>query len=69
MIATLSFQNPKRAVTRMVLSASGPSATVTCRLTINGVAHTIGVDSRITLLDVLREYLHLTGMPAMVKRI
>jgi aerobic-type carbon monoxide dehydrogenase small subunit (CoxS/CutS family) len=40
---------------------------VTCRLTINGVAHTIGVDSRTTLLDVLREHLHLTGMPAMVK--
>ena len=53
----------------MVLSASGPSATVTCRLTINGVAHTIDVDSRTTLLDVLREHLHLTGMPAMVKRI
>jgi len=32
-------------------------------------AHTIGVDSRTTLLDVLREHLQLSGMPAMVKRI
>ena len=35
--------------------------TVTFRLTINGVAHRLDVDSRTSLLDVLREHLHLTG--------
>src|SRR5258705_12084599 len=38
-----------------------PVETVTCRLTINSVGHTLNVDSRTTLLDVLREHLHLTG--------
>jgi xanthine dehydrogenase YagT iron-sulfur-binding subunit len=35
--------------------------TVTYRLTINGAGHTLDVDSRTSLLDVLREHLHLTG--------
>jgi xanthine dehydrogenase YagT iron-sulfur-binding subunit len=35
--------------------------TVIFRLTINGVGHTLDVDSRTSLLDALREHLHLTG--------
>ena len=36
-------------------------STVTTRLTINGESHTLELDSRVTLLDTLREHLHLTG--------
>lgn len=32
-----------------------------CTLTINGQQHELQVDSRVTLLDLLREHLHLTG--------
>jgi xanthine dehydrogenase YagT iron-sulfur-binding subunit len=31
------------------------------RLTVNGVAHDLQLDSRVTLLDALREHLYLTG--------
>jgi xanthine dehydrogenase YagT iron-sulfur-binding subunit len=36
-------------------------ADVACKLTINGQEHTVHVDPRVTLLDLLREHLHLTG--------
>lgn len=39
--------------------SSGPL--VKCTLTINGQQHELQVDSRVTLLDLLREELHLTG--------
>lgn len=32
-----------------------------CSLTINGEAHDLQIDTRVTLLDLLREHLHLTG--------
>jgi hypothetical protein len=32
-----------------------------CSLTINNVRHDLTIDSRVTLLDLLREHLHLTG--------
>jgi xanthine dehydrogenase YagT iron-sulfur-binding subunit len=35
--------------------------TVSCTLTINGESHPLDIDSRVTLLDVLREQLRLTG--------
>ncbi|HWF47641.1 MAG TPA: 2Fe-2S iron-sulfur cluster-binding protein [Bryobacteraceae bacterium] len=35
--------------------------TVSCTLTINGESQTISIDSRVTLLDLLREELRLTG--------
>jgi xanthine dehydrogenase YagT iron-sulfur-binding subunit len=38
---------------------SVPTATVT--LQVNGQPHTLNVDTRTTLLDALREHLHLTG--------
>ena len=40
-------------------SASLPSSKVT--LQVNGTAHTLELDNRTTLLDALREHLHLTG--------
>jgi xanthine dehydrogenase YagT iron-sulfur-binding subunit len=38
-----------------------PKGTVSCRLTINGQAHDVLLDPRVTLLDLLRERLQLTG--------
>lgn len=40
---------------------AAPAATVKCTLTINGEAHELEIDPRVTLLDLLREHLHLTG--------
>ena len=37
------------------------AAAVKCSLTINGQQHDVQVDPRVTLLDLLRENLHLTG--------
>ncbi|MGA8028976.1 MAG: 2Fe-2S iron-sulfur cluster-binding protein, partial [Bryobacteraceae bacterium] len=37
------------------------SSTVKCTLTINGEQHELQVDQRVTLLDLLREQLHMTG--------
>ena len=44
-------------------SADGRPArgTVACKLTINGAAHEVLVDPRVTLLDLLREHVYLTG--------
>ncbi|HWU02124.1 MAG TPA: 2Fe-2S iron-sulfur cluster-binding protein, partial [Novosphingobium sp.] len=33
----------------------------TVRLNVNGAAHTLSLDTRTSLLDALREHLHLTG--------
>jgi aerobic-type carbon monoxide dehydrogenase small subunit (CoxS/CutS family) len=38
-----------------------PAHTVSVRLTVNGTSHTLSLDSRSSLLDVLRELLGLTG--------
>ena len=38
-----------------------PTRTVTVRLTVNGASHTLSLDPRSSLLDVLRELLALTG--------
>jgi xanthine dehydrogenase YagT iron-sulfur-binding subunit len=51
------------------VSAAAPSApaatagvpTMDVTLTVNGTAHRLHVDTRTTLLDALREHLHLTG--------
>jgi xanthine dehydrogenase YagT iron-sulfur-binding subunit len=36
-------------------------ATTNIDLTINGATHRLAIDARVTLLDALREHLHLTG--------
>ncbi len=41
--------------------ANGGASPVAVNLTINGKAHALTLDPRSTLLDVLREHLHLTG--------
>jgi xanthine dehydrogenase YagT iron-sulfur-binding subunit len=40
---------------------SGPPATMPVSLTVNGKRHDLELDTRTTLLDALREHLHLTG--------
>ncbi len=39
----------------------GATQPVSCTLTINGEPHELQLDPRVTLLDLLREHLHLTG--------
>jgi len=44
-------------------AAQGPSAPIdySVRLVVNAVEHRLKLDARVTLLDALREHLHLTG--------
>jgi xanthine dehydrogenase YagT iron-sulfur-binding subunit len=42
-------------------TASAPSNTIPVTLYINGAEHTLQIDPRVTLLDVLREYIGLSG--------
>jgi xanthine dehydrogenase YagT iron-sulfur-binding subunit len=41
--------------------APSPESIVPVRLRINGTVHELRLDCRVSLLDALREYLHLTG--------
>jgi xanthine dehydrogenase YagT iron-sulfur-binding subunit len=41
--------------------AAGAASMMTMSLTVNGQAHALELDTRTTLLDALREHLHLTG--------
>ncbi len=41
--------------------ADSSVSSVKCALTINGQTHELEIDARVTLLDLLREHLHLTG--------
>jgi xanthine dehydrogenase YagT iron-sulfur-binding subunit len=41
--------------------APPPPATVQVALTVNGTRHRLDLDPRVTLLDAVREHLHLTG--------
>jgi xanthine dehydrogenase YagT iron-sulfur-binding subunit len=42
-------------------SAAEPASTASVTLEVNGTPRTLAVDTRTTLLDALREHLHLTG--------
>ena len=42
-------------------AATSPAGTLALRLTVNDVPHSLRIDPRVTLLDLLREHLHLTG--------
>jgi xanthine dehydrogenase YagT iron-sulfur-binding subunit len=42
-------------------AAVAPEGTIPARLSVNGQAHDLNLDPRTTLLDALREHLHLTG--------
>jgi len=41
--------------------AETPPGTIPCKITINRQQHQLLLDPRVTLLDLLREHLHLTG--------
>ncbi|WP_298933509.1 aldehyde dehydrogenase iron-sulfur subunit PaoA [uncultured Ramlibacter sp.] len=58
-VATLPLEAAAQAAAPMPAPGSVPSASVT--LEVNGKAHTISLDTRTSLLDTLREHLHLTG--------
>lgn len=49
------------AATAAPVEQAGAPATITCTLTINGQRHEFQLDPRVTLLDLLREHLQLTG--------
>lgn len=61
--ATVSFSAHTGAATEPTMTAapSSASARSPVTLTVNGQAHTAEVDTRTTLLDLLREQLQLTG--------
>ncbi|OZI21510.1 oxidoreductase [Bordetella genomosp. 9] len=42
-------------------AAKAPEGTIPMRLSVNGQTHDVNLDPRTTLLDALREHLHLTG--------
>lgn len=63
MISSVSHSHQAAASDRSS-SASTPNAgsgTVTVNLTVNGQPQQLTLDPRVTLLDALREHLHLTG--------
>ncbi len=40
---------------------AAPETAEPCALTINGIHHNLSLDPRVTLLDLVREHLHMTG--------
>ncbi|GGE68765.1 aldehyde dehydrogenase iron-sulfur subunit PaoA [Massilia psychrophila] len=52
---------PASAATSAATAATAATATISVRLRVNGAEHQLMVDPRTTLLDALRERLHLTG--------
>jgi xanthine dehydrogenase YagT iron-sulfur-binding subunit len=58
--AALTAISPAEAQTAAPTARSAP-ATGHVALTVNGSPHALEVDTRTTLLDLLREHLHLTG--------
>ena len=54
--AVVTLSTPKAGA-----AATGPPGTLHYSLTINGQPHDLDLDPRVTLLDLLRERLHLTG--------
>src|SRR5262249_696426 len=53
--------SPPAEATAQPRAGNGASFTVSANLTVNGARHTLTLDTRSTLLDVLREHLDLTG--------
>jgi xanthine dehydrogenase YagT iron-sulfur-binding subunit len=52
---------PGDAQAASAVNVETPAAPVTVQLRVNGAAHRLTLDPRTTLLDALREHLHLTG--------
>ena len=57
---TTHADTPNKALAPLPAKADDSAATFT--FTVNGASHTLSLDPRTTLLDALREHLHLTGM-------
>ena len=56
------MQSPENDLTRReFVGASGTAGSIACSLSINGQIHELRLEPRVTLLDLLRERLHLVG--------
>lgn len=58
---SLFAQRPHAEATPASLSLPPPQGTIPVKLKVNGKAYDLRIDPRTTLLDCLREHLHLTG--------
>ena len=61
MIATTGFPTGGQAAAPTGTAASGAPTSAQITLDVNGRQHALNLDTRTTLLDALREHLHLTG--------
>jgi xanthine dehydrogenase YagT iron-sulfur-binding subunit len=60
--AALAAVNVEPLVAKQSEATKGqPSGDVTVNLMVNGKSHELRLDTRVTVLDALREHLHLTG--------
>jgi xanthine dehydrogenase YagT iron-sulfur-binding subunit len=60
-VAASGFSTQRPAVGGKTMQATETPSETTIKMTVNGVRQTITVDVRTSLLDLLRERLHLTG--------
>jgi xanthine dehydrogenase YagT iron-sulfur-binding subunit len=63
-IASLSGETPSPTIdtpARQTRTRSADPVTIAVELTVNGKNYSLSIDPRTTLLDALREHLHLTG--------
>ncbi len=54
-------QAPQSMIAQAPQSSGAQAPLAKCSLTVNGQQHDLQIDTRVTLLDLLRENLHLTG--------
>ena len=59
--AAVSSPAPATAAPAAATTAAGPVPHAKLSLNVNGTAHALELDTRTTLLDALREHLHLSG--------
>ena len=59
--AAVSSPAPATAAPAAAAAGTGPIPQAKLSLNVNGTAHALELDTRTTLLDALREHLHLTG--------
>jgi xanthine dehydrogenase YagT iron-sulfur-binding subunit len=59
--AAVSSPAPATAAPAAAATGAGPIPQAKLSLTVNGTAHALELDTRTTLLDALREHLHLSG--------
>ncbi|MDQ0606576.1 xanthine dehydrogenase YagT iron-sulfur-binding subunit [Variovorax sp. W1I1] len=59
--AAVSSPAPAKAAPAAAAAGTGPVPQAKLSLNVNGTAHALELDTRTTLLDALREHLHLSG--------